>query len=122
MTNIARLPPSKRRRGFPENRPLLVHHVQGIELIIIVLIEPGADEIVEPKAGTARQRQGIDHELRDGSLGLGIRFIVDDMDGAVSDLKKIDAPSWLWKSVVELSAMHESAYLEHCRRFALSSR
>jgi uncharacterized protein (DUF2252 family) len=36
-------------------------------------------------------------------------------------MKKVDAPSWLWKSVVELSAMHESAYLEHCRRFALSS-
>lgn len=34
-------------------------------------------------------------------------------------MKTADAPSWLWKSVVELSAMHESAYLEHCRRFAL---
>lgn len=31
----------------------------------------------------------------------------------------LDAPSWLWSSVVELLAIHESAYLEHCRRFAL---
>lgn len=34
-------------------------------------------------------------------------------------LKSLDAPSWLWKSVVELSSIHESAYLEHCRQYAL---
>ena len=33
--------------------------------------------------------------------------------------KNIDAPSWLWQSVVELVAIHEHAYLEHCRRYAL---
>ncbi|MDO9336666.1 MAG: DUF2252 family protein [Caulobacter sp.] len=32
----------------------------------------------------------------------------------------LDAPSWLWTSVVELIATHEGAYLEHCRRYALS--
>lgn len=36
--------------------------------------------------------------------------------------KALDAPSWLWSSVVELVAAHEMAYLEHCRRFALSAR
>ena len=30
----------------------------------------------------------------------------------------LDAPSWLWSSVVELIATHEAAYLEHCRRYA----
>lgn len=30
--------------------------------------------------------------------------------------KDLDAPSWLWTSVVELIGIHESAYLEHCRR------
>ncbi len=30
----------------------------------------------------------------------------------------LDAPSWLWSSVVELSARHETGYLEHCRRYA----
>ncbi len=30
----------------------------------------------------------------------------------------IDAPSWLWKGVVELISIHEAAYLEHCRRHA----
>ena len=32
---------------------------------------------------------------------------------------RLDAPSWLWKSVVELASAHEAAYLEHCRRYAL---
>jgi uncharacterized protein (DUF2252 family) len=34
--------------------------------------------------------------------------------------KSLDAPSWLWSSVVELVAAHEAAYLQHCRRYALS--
>src|ERR1700721_256700 len=34
--------------------------------------------------------------------------------------KKLDAPSWLWTSVVELVGRHESAYLEHCRQYALN--
>jgi uncharacterized protein (DUF2252 family) len=34
--------------------------------------------------------------------------------------KQLDAPSWLWSSVVELISTHEAAYLEHCRRFALA--
>jgi uncharacterized protein (DUF2252 family) len=42
-----------------------------------------------------------------------------------SDLAKnqkasLKAPSWLWAGVVELIALHETAYLDHCRRFALS--
>ena len=36
--------------------------------------------------------------------------------------RKLDAPSWLWTSVVELIARHETAYLEHCRRYALAPR
>jgi uncharacterized protein (DUF2252 family) len=42
-----------------------------------------------------------------------------------SDLTKnhkasLETPSWLWAGVVELIALHEAAYLDHCRRFALS--
>jgi uncharacterized protein (DUF2252 family) len=42
----------------------------------------------------------------------------------LADLKRnrsalLDAPSWLWNSVVDLVAAHEAAYLEHCRRHAL---
>jgi len=32
--------------------------------------------------------------------------------------KGLDAPSWLWRSVVELLGNHEVGYLEHCRRQA----
>lgn len=31
--------------------------------------------------------------------------------------KTLDAPSWLWSSVVELMMIHEGAYLEHCRKY-----
>lgn len=33
--------------------------------------------------------------------------------------RSLDAPSWLWNSVIELIGIHERAYLEHCRRYAL---
>jgi uncharacterized protein (DUF2252 family) len=32
--------------------------------------------------------------------------------------KSLDAPGWLWQSMLELVAEHEVAYLEHCRRYA----
>jgi uncharacterized protein (DUF2252 family) len=34
--------------------------------------------------------------------------------------KGLDAPRWLWTGVLDLAALHEAAYLEHCRRFALT--
>ena len=33
--------------------------------------------------------------------------------------KGLDAPRWLWNGVLELAALHEAAYLEHCRIFAM---
>jgi uncharacterized protein (DUF2252 family) len=33
----------------------------------------------------------------------------------------LDAPTWLWTSVVDLVGTHEAAYLEHCRRHALGA-
>jgi hypothetical protein len=35
--------------------------------------------------------------------------------------KNLDVPSWLWKTVVQLVADHEMAYLEHCRQYALEA-
>ena len=35
--------------------------------------------------------------------------------------KNLDAPSWLWSSIVELVSSHEAAYLEHCRRYAMNA-
>ncbi|WBO24519.1 DUF2252 family protein [Sphingomonas abietis] len=31
---------------------------------------------------------------------------------------KTEAPSWLWRTVVDLAGAHEIGYLEHCRRYA----
>jgi uncharacterized protein (DUF2252 family) len=52
---------------------------------------------------------------------------MDEKDRAAwrSELKKsrsasMDAPSWLWRAVVELMSLHEAAYLEHCRRYLLA--
>lgn len=36
--------------------------------------------------------------------------------------RRLDAPSWLWSSVVDLAGIHEVAYLEHCRQYALLGR
>jgi uncharacterized protein (DUF2252 family) len=30
--------------------------------------------------------------------------------------KSLDAPSWMWSSIVDLVGIHEACYLEHCRR------
>jgi uncharacterized protein (DUF2252 family) len=35
--------------------------------------------------------------------------------------KSLDAPSWLWPSMVDLLVSHERAYLEHCRKYALDN-
>lgn len=34
----------------------------------------------------------------------------------------LDAPSWLWSSVIERLGMHEAAYPEHRRLYALAHR
>jgi uncharacterized protein (DUF2252 family) len=36
--------------------------------------------------------------------------------------KTLEAPSWLWASVVDLLATHEKAYLEHCRVYATEAK
>jgi uncharacterized protein (DUF2252 family) len=35
--------------------------------------------------------------------------------------KNMNAPAWLWAAVVDLVALHEGAYLEHCREHAMGS-
>ncbi len=34
----------------------------------------------------------------------------------------LDAPRWLWSGVLELASLHEAAYLEHCRRYAMGEK
>ena len=33
--------------------------------------------------------------------------------------KALNAPSWLWTSILELIIIHETAYLEHCRKYSI---
>jgi uncharacterized protein (DUF2252 family) len=47
-------------------------------------------------------------------------------DGQIAALKQrhskgLDAPRWLWSGVLDLAALHEAAYLEHCRQYALGN-
>ena len=54
----------------------------------------------------------------------GRQMSQQDRSAWIKDLAKartcaLDAPSWLWTSVVSLVSIHEAAYLEHCRVFAL---
>jgi uncharacterized protein (DUF2252 family) len=35
---------------------------------------------------------------------------------------KLEAPSWLWASIVELLVSHEGEYLEHCRKYAMQPK
>jgi uncharacterized protein (DUF2252 family) len=34
--------------------------------------------------------------------------------------QSLEAPGWIWNSVVDLVASHEAGYLEHCRRYAMA--
>jgi uncharacterized protein (DUF2252 family) len=54
----------------------------------------------------------------------GRQLTAADRQAWIKDLKSrnkvgLDAPRWLWSSVLDLVALHESAYLDHCRRYAL---
>ena len=64
--------------------------MQGIKLEGVSLIKPGADKVIEPEAGPAGQRQGIDHELGNGLVPDRVRLVVEDMDPAIADLHEID--------------------------------
>jgi uncharacterized protein (DUF2252 family) len=55
----------------------------------------------------------------------GRQMSAADRAGWLNDLAKarggtLEAPGWLWSSVVDLLGVHERAYLEHCRLFALN--
>lgn len=59
--------------------------------------------------GKAHARQMDDTTRRDWA-----EILDADRRGA------IDAPTWLWESIVSLAGSHEAGYLDHCRRYALA--
>ena len=46
---------------------------------------------------------------------------IQESDQIVQRRANLEAPNWLWSSVVDLLWIHERAYLEHCRRYALAA-
>ncbi|RKF44259.1 DUF2252 family protein [Paraburkholderia fungorum] len=103
------------RAGRLQNRPVVIRELlpQDIKLEIDQLTQTGAMDVARYLAqvvGIAHARQ-LDHGARASWL--------KELRRARS--KTIDAPPWLWSSVVELAGSHETAYLEHCRRYALAA-
>src|SRR5205814_745404 len=61
------------------------------ELAILVLVEPRALDVEQPQSGDeARERQCINRELCDRPVRAGVRLVIEDMDGAVPDLEKVE--------------------------------
>ena len=55
-----------------------------------------------------------------GIIGGGLATRTQWRDGLGRNRSaSLDAPNWLWSSIVELVARHQAAYLEHCRRYAI---
>ncbi|MEO9191731.1 MAG: hypothetical protein ABI224_17260 [Acetobacteraceae bacterium] len=62
----------------------------------------------------------------DGGVGRFVDTDASDRKARLADLqrnrsKSLDAPFWLWNSVVDLVGAHEAAHLRQCRRHALAT-
>jgi uncharacterized protein (DUF2252 family) len=109
------LSPALGERMLPatlQERPVFLRELlpQDLKFEIESLTPPEAMKVAKFLAmvvGKAHARQ-MDAEARQGWQ--------KELIGNRS--KTLDAPSWLWSSVVELMVSHEGAYLEHCRKYA----
>jgi uncharacterized protein (DUF2252 family) len=95
------------------DRPVVLRELmpQDLKLEVERLTHPQAIELAEYLAsvlGKAHGRQ-MDRETREAWR----------RDLARARTARLDAPSWLWSSVIDLLGIHERAYLEHCRAYAL---
>ena len=84
----------------PQDQKLEIERLQGDEAVTVARFLAGV-------VGRAHARQ-MDEADR--------KRWAEEMNRNRS--KSLDAPSWLWTSVVDLMALHEAAYLDHCRRYA----
>ena len=63
------------------------------ELTILVLIEPSAFESEQRNAGEVPERERVDRELCERLVGGGVGFVIEDVNGAIPDLKEVDVAS-----------------------------
>ena len=89
------------RELLPQDLKLEVERLSQDEAMLVA-------EYLAAVVGRAHARQ-MDTSTRTGWL----KALQRNRSGA------LDAPSWLWSSIVDLVGTHEAAYLEHCRRHAL---
>jgi uncharacterized protein (DUF2252 family) len=90
------------RELMPQDMKLEIEHLRREDAVTIARYLAGV-------VGRAHGRQ-LDEAKRQKWL----------TDLSKNHVKSLEAPSWLWSSIVELLSIHEVAYLEHCRRFALA--
>jgi hypothetical protein len=60
------------------------------ELAIFILVEPRALNVEEVKSGETGECERVYGELTDGLVSSRVGLVVEDMDGAVSHLEKIN--------------------------------
>ncbi len=94
-------------------RPVFLRELlpQDLKLEIEQLTRPEAAEIAAflgGVVGKAHARQ------MDVETALAWRAVLEK-----GRSKTLDAPGWLWRSIVDLVARHEAGYLHHCRRYAM---
>ena len=89
------------RELLPQDLKLEIDHLTRAEAVKVA-------EYLAAVVGKAHSRQ-MDIESRKS-------WLVELNKNRTSTL---DAPTWLWRSTVDLLGIHERAYLEHCRRYAL---
>jgi uncharacterized protein (DUF2252 family) len=96
-------------------RPVVIRELmpQDLKIEIDRLTRPEAMNLARYLAGVVGRAHGRQMEQEERRSWLS--HLAKNQKG------NLEAPSWLWTSVVELLALHEAAYLEHCRRFALSA-
>lgn len=89
---------------------------QDLKLEVNRLTQPKAMALAAYLAGVVGKAHGrqMSPEVRAAWLA----DLVQAREGAAND--PLNAPSWLWSSVVDLLGVHERAYLEHCRTYALA--
>lgn len=90
------------RELTPQDLKLEVAHMTQKQSIALAAYLGGVVGKAHGRQMTAETRSGWLKDLRSARAGA------------------LEAPTWLWSGVVSLLSIHESAYLEHCRRFALA--
>jgi uncharacterized protein (DUF2252 family) len=89
------------RELMPQDRKIEVERLKSEEAIEVAGFLAAVVGKAHSRQMDAGARKGWQRELQRGRS------------------KSLNAPSWLWTSIVELLAEHERGYLDHCRQCAL---